>query len=376
MVTLSSWIELDARALTHNIDQLATIMGPGRKLGLVIKGNAYGHGLTEIVSIISAHPAVTALFVASLIEAIAVRQLGVTQDICALVPADSDLLKDAIAHNIQVVCPDKNFLAVISAAARSVGRAARVHLKIDTGLSRLGVCGLDETFALVDSIKKMPEIELWGLMTHFADTAGGDLSFTREQQHTFASICDQLRARGFSWHYTHTGASGALDVTREDSLVRVGTMAYGYWKSPEQRARYQALGWFLDIRPVLTWKSRVFQVKHVPNGCSIGYGHELFADTDKIVAVIPVGYADGYSRALSNEGSVIIRGAHAPVIGRVSMNLLTVDVSAIQGVVTGDEVILLGAHTGVSADDLAARTGTVNLDILTGLSPAIKRVII
>lgn len=376
----SSWIELDARAVQHNLDQLAGIMGSvsgqDRKLGLVVKGNAYGHGLPEMVAIIARHPAVTSFFVASLYEALMLRKSGVEQEICALVPADSALLAEAIASDVQIVCPDIAFLSVIAAAARRAQKRARVHLKVDTGLSRLGVCGLGETLALAEAIKRAPEIALWGVMTHFADTAGDDLSFTREQQLLFKQIREQLRAQGFDWHYTHAGASGALDVTRDETLVRVGTLLYGYWKSPEQRARYQALGWNFDVKPVLSWKSRVFHVKPVAAGCSIGYGHDLFADSDKILAVVPVGYADGYPRALSNGGQVVIRGQLAPVIGRVSMNLLTVDVTGIAGVTAGDVVTLLGTLPGVLASDLAMQAGTVTLDILAGLLPTITRIVV
>lgn len=376
LCSCSSWLELDAAAVRHNHAQIASVIGPKCALGVVVKGNAYGHGLLEMASIFVNHQEATCFFVASLSEALVLRKNGVRQGICALVPADSGLFEEAIARDIEIVCPDITFLSVIIAAARRVQKRVRIHLKIDTGLSRLGCCGVSEALELADAINRAPEVELWGVMTHFADTASSELCFTCEQQARFSHICQQLRARGLNWRYTHTAASGALDVIRDDTIVRVGTLLYGYWKSPEQRARYQALGWSFDVKPVLSWKSRVFQVKSIKAGCSIGYGHDLFADTDKVLAVVPVGYADGYPRALSNRGQVKIRGQFAPVIGRVSMNLLTVDVTGISGVTAGDVVSLLGGYPGVLASDLAAQAGTVTLDILTGLSPAIKRIVI
>ncbi len=370
----TSWIELDAAALHHNIAQLAGIMGT-RGIGFVVKGNAYGHGLREIVTIAAQAQGISSFFVATLSEAIAVRKLGVAQGICALVPADKNLLTDAIKNDIEIVCPDHLFLSQVATAAAACGKRARVHLKIDTGLSRLGVCGAGEALALATAIKNTPTVELWAVMTHFADAAGADLAYAYEQYARFDEVCAQLRARGFDWRYTHAGASGSLDMTRADSLARVGTVLYGYWKSSAQRARYQALGWTFDVKPVLTWKSRIFHLKDVSAGCQIGYGCTVTAQRGMKLAVVPVGYADGYPRALSNRGVVLVNGRSAPVVGRVSMNLLTIDVTDIPSVAVDDEVVLLGPQPGVTADDLALCAGTVNLDVLTGISPELMRVV-
>lgn len=371
----TSWIEVDATALRRNIQQILLMVGPQRELGLVVKGNAYGHGLRQVVSAVSSLDGVKTFFVASLREALMVHEVGVTQHVCALVPADFGFLEQALSRGTQLVCADHFFLARIADAANRCGVRARVHLKIDTGLSRLGVCGVDAALDLAAAVRATPQVELWGVMTHFADTAGSDLSFAAEQYRRFDEVCKHLRKAGHVWHESHAGASGALDLVYSDSLVRVGSLLYGYWKSVDQRARYQKAGWHGDLLPVLTWRSRIFHLKKIKAGCSIGYGGDLVATRDMLLAIVPVGYADGYPRALSNRGMVLIGDQRVPIVGRVSMNAMTIDVSAVYQVKVGDPVILLGPSGGVTADEVAAVAGTVNLDILAGISSEIVRVV-
>lgn len=378
----SSWIDIRSSALRHNLDQLAEIVAPerekqARSLGLVVKGNAYGHGLREIVELSKGHAAVDYYFVASLAEGLFVASLGVKQAICALVPADTLYLREAIDAGIEVVCSDEPFLALVAREARVVKKRARVHLKVDTGLCRFGVESLEKALFLATYIDREKDaLELWGVMSHLADAVSPAIDFAHEQKKYFTQICSGLKSAGFSWKHTHLGASGSIDFSDESTLIRVGTALYGYWKSPSQRERYALHGWDRALHPVLEWKSYIFHLKSVSAGCSIGYGRSAYTQRDTLLAVIPVGYADGYPRALSNRGTVIIRGAKAPVIGRISMNVMTVDVTDVPGVLLDDEVLLLGDLPGVTADDLAHQSDTVNLDLLCGLgSHIIRRVV-
>lgn len=378
----SSWIDIRSSALRHNLDQLEKIVGPvrdaqSRTLGLVVKGNAYGHGLREIVELSKGHAAVGYYFVASLAEGLFVASLGVTQSICALVPADTLYMREAIAAGIELVCSDETFLLLVAREARAVGKRARVHLKIDTGLCRFGAESAERAIFLAHYIKQQGDaLELWGVMSHLADAVSPTLDFTQAQKESFAQICSGLKTAGFCWKHTHLCASGSIDFADEHSLVRVGTALYGYWKSSSQRERYALRGWGGDLYPVLEWKSYVFYLKRVPAGSSVGYGRSVYTRRDTVLAVIPVGYADGYPRALSNNGAVVIRGMNAPVMGRVSMNVMTVDVTDVPGVSLGDEVVLLGDVPGVTADDLAHQSDTVNLDVLCGLGSHIIRQVV
>lgn len=375
----ATWIEISKDAVLHNIAQIRAQLSPAATLGLVIKGNAYGHGLTEMMRIVNRHPDVGYLFVASLAEALQVRALGVRTPLCALVPADTEHLAEAIAAEVAMVCGSEYAATMIAQTARTVGVPALVHIKIDTGLCRLGVCP-HESMQMCERIFSEKCLRVVGVSTHLADVVSDDISRAHEQMAAFDRVSAQLRSEGYEWQYTHACASGAIIFaqggTRNDTLVRVGTLLYGYEKSPHQRQRFAAQGWQGSLQPVMTWKTKIWEVRDIAAQNFIGYGDSFYATRPMRLAILPVGYADGYPRGLSNTGAVVIRGRFAPVIGRVSMNIMAVDVSEIAEVDRDDEVLLMGNTPGITADDLAELSGTVNLDILTQMRSAITRHII
>ncbi|NJL72630.1 MAG: alanine racemase [Candidatus Competibacteraceae bacterium] len=363
----ATWVEISREALHHNLDELACQLahaceqnkGPAIALGLVVKGDAYGHGLLPVVSLAAAHPAVSYFFTASLQEALEVRALAPSHGVCALVPADSQFLDEALANAIDLVGFSEHWCGVVSERAQTLGIMARIHIKLETGLARLGI-PMDDVVAIVRRIVALPNIELVGVMTHLADVVGDDIPFAREQRVCFEQACSQLRAAGISWRWTHANASGGLSFVGVDTLVRVGTALYGYWKSEPERVRSQSVRGPFDLKPVLTWKSRVMHCAYVEPGQTIGYGQTFCATRPMSIAVIPVGYSDGYPRSLSNQGAVLIKGQLAPVVGRVSMNVLTVDVTDIPGACDEGElleVILVGPQQGVTADKVAQKRG-------------------
>lgn len=371
-----SWIELDSDAIAQNLacitNQLEKTRGSALQLGLVVKGNAYGHGLREIVLLTHQNSAVHIYFTASLAEALFVHRLGVKQRICAFVPADTDYLPDALAASIELVCCDEFFIEKVAECARKEKRRARIHVKVDTGLSRLGIYP-DKMPTVCTLLKKYPELELAGVMTHFVDM--DQLETTAQQRENLEAACAWLKKTGCTCDI-HGAASGSIPFASQDTLVRIGTALYGYWKTPAQRERYQERFGCAELKPVMTWKSRIMHTKKVSAGQGIGYGHTFTPVRDTHLGVIPVGYADGYPRGLSNKSIVYIRGCAAPIIGMVSMNMLTVDLTDIPGAVTGDEVLLLGNHEGIRARDLAAPLQTTQLEILTRISGTIPRVIV
>jgi len=373
---LATWIEVSTEAVLHNLDCLEQKRGPAVKLGLVVKANAYGHGLEEIVRLASPHQAVSYFFTASFEEALRVKNLGVAQPVCALVPADRYLLREALEQGVEFVCCDLDFLETVAEVARSAGVRAQLHLKLDTGLSRLGLLKKELNLVAQAFKKHHSSCELIGLMSHLADITGEDILFAHEQRSRFEEYGAYLKAVGLSWRESHVGASGALPFTGNDTLVRVGTALYGYWKSEHEKQRTQERFGAFEWKPVLTWKSRIMHFSCVEPGVSVGYGQSFVAPCAMRLAVIPIGYSDGYSREFSNCGAVWVQGKLAPVVGRVSMNLLTIDVSAIPNLCVGDEVILLGPQEGVRADILADCLKTVHIDILSRIRPSIPRIVV
>ena len=374
----ATWLELDRKAILQTIDRVALMTGPAHQLGLVVKGNAYGHGLIEYSLVAAQHPRVVLFFAAFIEEALLLRERGIKKRICALVPADRCLLDEAIARDIELLCPDSSYLPLFAAAAKRVGKPALLHVKIDTGLARLGLGADDVEQFLVQFRAHATWLSVVGVMTHFADVVGEDLSSAYRQQGLFHEVCPLFAALG--GFETHSCASGSLFMAGKDQVVRVGTMAYGYWKSPAQRARATASFPQIELQPVMRWKTRILQVKPIKAGTPVGYGHTFVAPHAMVLAVLPVGYADGYPRVLSNSGQVLVRGKPAPLVGRVSMNLMSIDITAIADdgvpIVVGEEVILLGPEPGVTADDLARQTGTINLDILSHIRASIPRFVL
>lgn len=373
----TTWIELDKKALWHNIDTVIDIVGPAIKLGLVVKANAYGHGITEIVSLTTTHPAVSYFFTASLAEAITVKKTGCIQPVCALVPGDTENLEQAIRDGIEFSCFDAAIAQKIVAQAKTLGTQARVHLKVDTGLSRLGFTLNDIPWCTSFFKENRQFIKVVGVMSHLADVVKEEISYAFEQRKTFDLFCTHLRASGLSWEETHLCSSGACPLSPDDTLLRVGTALYGYWKSPAQKARLeQHAQKNLLLKPVLTWKTRIMHIKTIPAGTSVGYGQSVFTKNQTTLAILPIGYSDGFPRDLSNKGLVTIRSQKAFIIGKVSMNATTVDVTNIPHAALDDEVIILGPTPNQTALDLAELCGTVHIDILSRIQSTIPRRIV
>lgn len=370
-----TWIELSRSALNHNLDQLGSMTGPACKLGLVVKGNAYGHGLEPFAGVAAAHPKTALLFVGYLEEALLLRQRGVSKRICSLIPVDEFFLQEAIENEIELVCFDESYLAYFAKVAQKANKKALLHVKVDTGLARLGVMPNEVERFLTRFACYRSQVELRGVMTHLADVASDDISSAIAQCAIFEKICALFSS--CSPLDMHAGASGAIGLSEADTLVRIGTSAYGYWKSAAQKARTLAVFPQLSWHPVMTWKTRIVHIKEVPTGTPIGYGHSFIAPQTMKLATVPVGYADGYPRALSNTGYVIVRGKLVPIVGRISMNLMTIDVTVFSdAAAVGEEVILMGPYEGISADDLAMKTGTINLDILSHVRTTIPRILV
>jgi alanine racemase len=386
-----TWLEIDTSAFHHNIAIIKSIIGT-TKLGLMLKANAYGHGIIPMAKLAQEHPDVNYLFTSLTSEALQLRASGITKPISVLVFDDTDL-EEVIAHDIEMILFDRTYIPQLAKAAKKVGKPIRVHVKVDTGMSRLGLF-YSQLSILFDEIKNYPEIRTVGIMTHLSDAdndAPDAIEFTRQQLDCFENIVQNLPAHiSTTLEVVHACASsGAIFFNKKFSLVRMGEAAYGfvslvrvatnalgYFKPAAQQERFKRIDLAARFRPILTWKTRIIQLKKIPTGSFVGYNRTYSTQRETVIAILPIGYADGYSRLFSNCGKVLVRGYYAPVIGRVSMNLCTIDVTDVPGVALYDEVILMGNYAHITADDLARKIETLNLVILTSINPLIPRLIV
>jgi alanine racemase len=369
----SSWVEIDKAAFASNIAQYA-LVAPQALLAVVVKSNAYGHGLVDIATLCQHNSHVQYLCVVSLSEAILLRKAHITKPIIVLSIIDAPV-EEAINNNVAVVVYDMQMAREFFACANRLGRTINVHVKIDTGLSRLGF-GVTHAVEAVTALYAMaPHIRIEGIFTHFADSECEDQTFVHYQLTQFHTIVHALQSRGIMIPLQHTSCSAAVTSCAQShqTMVRIGIGAYGLWPSPDNKkmtlARYPAF----TLKPVLTWKTRVVHVQQIEPGGYVGYDRTFQVRRQTVLATVPVGYWDGYDRELSNKGLVLIHEKLAPIVGRVAMNLMMVDVTGLS-VTVGDIVTLLGDHAGVLADDIARACNTINYEIVTRINPLLTRV--
>jgi alanine racemase len=342
-----------------------------------VKSNAYGHGMLEVAEI-ALRSGAEWLGVFSADEGLALRDRGVTAPILVFGPVSEAALDRAIAAKLALTAASPKAAAAI--AARPAAREARVHLKVETGTNRQGMLAgeLPAAIRILEGSGALVE----GAYTHFADIEDTtEHAFAEKQKARFREVLDQLRASGVEVAMPHTACTAAAILFPEThyALVRAGIGVYGLWPSKETNVSANALGRNrLGLRPAMTWKTRIVQIKCVVAGDYVGYGRTFRSTRSTLLAVLPVGYADGYDRSLSNGARTIVRGVRAPVVGRVCMNMMMIDVSDVPGAAEGDEVVLLGSQgdESVTAEDLARLAGTINYEIVTRAAPGSPRIVV
>lgn len=372
-----TWVEISASAFNHNIDQLKRL-APCHEVAVTVKSNAYGHGLHQIAMLADAHPGVDWLCTAHSDEALSLRRAGIKKPILNLVYCDPQDLAECIKQHIAVTITDSLALAAIAKVAEELKLKALVHIKMDTGLNRLGVSHEYQDDAFIRAMKH-PHISLQGIFTHISDKDNNDQSYTKKQIAFFNSMIAQLRHHGIVVPRTHVLSSGALEFASSNdhhSMIRPGTNIYGLWSSMISQQRIGAQYADFSLQPVMSWKTRIIQIKHLPANTSVGYARTHITSRPTTIAILPVGYFDGYPRGLSNKAQVMIRGTLVPVIGIVSMNLIVIDITDVPQAQINDEVILLGPHPGITATDIATLLGTINIEITTRINPTISRILI
>jgi len=364
---VSSLVELtvDLAALRHNYLLLRRRLSPGVKLLAVVKADAYGHGLVPAARTLAAAGA-EYLGVASLEEGLALRQAGLALPILLLMGIVPPEAQAAVAADLEVVLYRQDVAQALEEAARSLGKQARAHLKVDTGMGRLGLRP-PEIAPFLDSLRKSPQLEILGLISHLAMADVADKTYTRKQLQEFLALLATARGQGWELPLSHIANSAALVDLPEAhfGMVRPGISLYGSPPAP-------GLPWGAALQPVMSFATQVLQMKSLPPGSSISYGCTYTTRDWCVLAVLPVGYSNGYPRLLSNRGEVLIRGRRAPIRGRVCMNLTMVEVSHLPDVAPGERVTLMGADGGqrLTADELAAWAETISYDIYCSLGSA------
>ena len=376
-LTTSSWIEINGQAIRNNITQFKQFIGQDKTLGIVIKSNAYGHGMLQVAQLCENHPAVDYLLVAHVAEAVTLRQADITKKIL-LVSAVRDNLGAAVYYECDIMVTDTDILEQLQAIGANLQKKINIHLKVDTGLSRFGFAS-EEIIPLLHLVKTMPNINVAGIYTHFAESNSSDLTFTHQQENVFNALLTEIELAGFVIplrHYSNSAATTALSRERVN-FFRLGAASYGIWPSEENRTLITANNYSIALTPVLEWKTKIIHIKKIAAGSFVGYNRTYQTDKEMKIAIIPVGYYDGYDKRLSNKGVVLVNGHYAPVIGTVAMNATTIDVTNIPNVQLDDIATLIGTNQEISPAELAIQTGCLNArQITTQINPTISRVIL
>ena len=352
-----------------NMQELKNNTAAGTQMVAVIKADGYGHGAVPVAKTID--DMVAAYAVATIDEALNLRRHNITKPIYILGFIYEHRVKDAILNDIRMSVFDKKMAVFISETAKELGKKAYIHIKVDTGMSRIGFMASDMSADIVKEISELPDIEVEGIFTHFASSDSSDKKMANSQLKLFNDFIVKLEDRGVSIKLKHcANSAGIIDMPGADMTeVRAGIALYGMYPSDEVNKKA------VMLRPALELKSHVIFVKKVPAGTGISYGSTYVTTADTEVATIPVGYGDGYPRNLSNKGYVLINGKKCKILGRVCMDQFMVDVTGM-GVCKGDEVTLIGmdGEETITVEEMAELASTFNYEFVCNLGKRIPRV--
>jgi len=374
MNVMLSWIEINTQRLKANIDALRSVTAPGTSVMVVVKANAYGHGLETVAPVVAERA--DWLGVNCLDEALAITRLGIQKPVAILGHTPVNDVEFVAANGYRQVIYRLDVAEALSSVAQKLGKTAKVHLKIETGTNRQGIA-LQQLPSFAQAIRKLPRVEIEGVYTHFANIEDTlDPSFAQSQLGRFQealAILGHAELRPSQVHVSATAGS-LLYPEMDFTMVRLGIGAYGVWPSRETQLAARERGRALALEPVLQWKTRVAQVKEVKAGDYVGYGLTYRASRPMKLVVLPIGYYDGYDRKLSNSGRALINGQPASVVGRIAMNMTMVDVTDI-GADVDDEVVLIGrqGNSEIRVEELAEKIGTISYEVLARINPLIPR---
>jgi alanine racemase len=361
----SAWVEIDLDIIRQNIRELLRISKT--EVMAIVKANGYGHGAVEIARA-SVEAGATWCGVARLEEAIALRQAGLTCKILVLGYTSPDRVDEAVRNNISLTIYDRRIGEAYAENARNAGNRLGLHIKVDTGMGRLGIAP-DTAVEFIENLTRLPQLNIDGIFTHFARADEPQVSTTSEQLARFDGLVRQLRKDGAAPKYIHAANSAAI-INYPDArydLVRPGIMLYGLPPSPETPI-------LAGLKPALTWKTRLTSVRTFPSGHGISYGHIYNTSHAERIGSVAIGYADGYRRV--NGNMALVHGKRVSVVGRVCMDQCMLQLDEVPEAAIGDEVVLLGGQGSeyISAEEVAGRWGTINYEVICGLSTRLPRI--
>lgn len=366
------YAKIDLDAIAYNMEQMKQNIRPETKVMAVIKADGYGHGAVQIAEMMERWNYIWGFAVATLDEAVVLRTEGIQKPILVLGCVFPDQYMEMLKHEIRMNIYTEEMAESISRMAAREGKTAYMHIKLDTGMSRLGFGINEQSAETIKRISKMPNVNMEGIFTHFTKADEKDKSFTKKQIQEFVWMTERLKEKNVRFTYEHcSNSAGIIDVPEANfDIVRAGISTYGLYPSEEVDKTN------IKLKPALALKSHVAFVKEIERGTPVSYGGTFVAKEKMKIATIPVGYADGYPRSLSNKGYVLIRGKKAPILGRVCMDQFMVDVTQIEGVSFGDKVTMIGKDGNeiLPVEVLSELSGRFNYEFVCDLGKRIPRV--
>lgn len=364
-----TWAEVDLSAIRHNLAVVREIVGPQRLIMAVVKADAYGHGALPVAREVMKAGA-DWLGVALVEEAIELREGGIEAPILVLGPVFPSQAQAVVERDISVCLFTEELASALNGAASKGATKAKVHVKVDTGMNRLGIPS-HKSLEFLSLLKKYPKVEIEGIYSHLATADTPESEFCFLQMERFFQVERMLKeekTKSGIRHLANSAAIFGLEAARLD-MVRVGIALYGCTSGPRREIKPPLI-------PALSWKTKVAHLRDVEAGDSISYGCTFVASKRSRIAVIPVGYGDGLPHGLSNKGEVLVRGRRAPIVGRVCMDMTMVDVTHIEGVEIEDEVVIIGAQGSerITAEEVAEKLGTISYEVLCGIGKRVPRV--
>jgi alanine racemase len=364
----NTWAELDLGILRANLQNLQKGLSSSTKIIFVVKSNAYGHGILP-VSQCAWKCGVEWFAVSNITEALTLREILPDAGILVAGVISPDDVQQAVENNLVPIIISEKHAAALSTEAESRGIVLRCHAKVDTGMGRLGFPWEDASEVLLH-VARLPGLDVCGICTHFASASCPDREFADTQARRFNTVAGKCEQEGLSLAFKHISNSGAVLCNRAWNMdgVRPGILLYGYGRNNAHHPRQDGCV-EIETKPFMQWKTRIIQVKKVPAGYPVSYEGTFVTKKETTIAVLDVGYADGYSRALSNCGIVIVGGQRCPVVGRITMNLTMIDAGSVPAVNEGDEAVLIGSQGSESiwADEVAQLADTIPYEVLTSI---------
>jgi alanine racemase len=366
-----AYAEINLDNLIHNMREVRKLSGVESQVMAVIKADGYGHGATKIAQALLDNGADT-LAVAVLDEAIELSLAGFKVPIFVLGYTQPERAEEVVKYGLEQSVYSLEVAQALSEAATAQNKTVSVHIKIDTGMGRIGLQANDDTIEIIKNIYKLPNLKIKGIFTHFAAADEIDKTYTQTQFDKFNWICTKLENQGISIELKHCGNSATIiDLPNMHlNMVRAGIMLYGLAPSEDVMLNK------LELKEVMSLKVRITHVKEIEAGQSVSYGRKFIAGKKTMIASLPIGYADGYTRLLSGKAEALVRGQRVPIVGRICMDQCMIDVTGIEDVKVGDEVVLFGKQGDgfISIDEVAKKLGTINYEIVCMISRRIPRV--